>query len=104
MVLLFRADLMKRREVEVAAVMRWVMDNPFLLSLSFHDGRVLVNYPWDDSPQAVEGEKVRMSWETMAFLCEVDHQGSMHSIALHCTQRYPFIGGLPTSRILFLSL
>jgi hypothetical protein len=24
MVLLFRADLMKRREVEVAAVMRWV--------------------------------------------------------------------------------
>ncbi len=25
-VLLFRADLMKRREVEVAAVMRWFMD------------------------------------------------------------------------------
>ncbi len=53
-----RTELMRRREVEVAAVMRWVMDNPFLLSLSFHDGRVLVNYPWDDSPQAVEGEKV----------------------------------------------
>jgi hypothetical protein len=68
MVLLFRADLMKRREVEVAAVMRWVMDNPFLLSLSFHDGRVLVNYPWDDSPQAVEGEKVRIGWETIDFL------------------------------------
>jgi hypothetical protein len=26
MILLFRADLMKRREVEVAAVMRWLMD------------------------------------------------------------------------------
>jgi hypothetical protein len=26
MVLLFRADLMKRLEVEVAAVMQWVMD------------------------------------------------------------------------------
>ncbi len=26
MVLLFRADLMKRREVEVVAVMQWVMD------------------------------------------------------------------------------
>ncbi len=26
LVLLFRADLMKRREVEEAAVMRWVMD------------------------------------------------------------------------------
>ncbi len=66
---------MKRREVEVAAVMRWVMDNPFLLSLSFHDGRVLVNYPWDDSPQAVEGEKVRTGWETINFLYELDHQG-----------------------------
>ncbi len=37
---------------------RWVLDNPFVLSLSFHEGRVLVNYPWDDSPAAVEGEKV----------------------------------------------
>ena len=37
---------------------RWVLDNPFILSLSFHEGRVLVNYPWDDSPAAVEGEKV----------------------------------------------
>jgi hypothetical protein len=49
---------MRKREAEVAAVMRWTLDNPFVLSLSFHDGRVLVNYPWDDSPQAVEGEKV----------------------------------------------
>ena len=28
------------------------------LTFSFHDGRVLVNYPWDDSPAAVEGQKV----------------------------------------------
>ena len=44
--------------------MRWVLDNPFVLrsgfdlivtviinfvfSVSFHDGRVMINYPWDD--------------------------------------------------------
>ncbi len=31
MVLLFRADLMKRREVEVAAVMRWVKDRVMVM-------------------------------------------------------------------------
>ncbi len=34
MVLLFRADLMKRREVEVAAVMRWVMDRVMVIWFS----------------------------------------------------------------------
>ena len=52
-----RAELLEGREREVRAVVRWVLDNPFVLSISFHDGRVMINYPWDDSPQAVEGEK-----------------------------------------------
>ena len=38
-------------------MMNWVLDHPFVLSVSFHDGRVMINYPWDDSPDAVEGEK-----------------------------------------------
>ncbi len=33
-VLLFRADLMKRREVEVAAVIRWVMDRVMVIRFS----------------------------------------------------------------------
>lgn len=52
-----RLELLEDREKETTGVIRWVLDNPFVLSLSFHDGRVVVNYPWDDSPQAVEGEK-----------------------------------------------
>jgi hypothetical protein len=31
MVLLFRSDLMKRREVEVAAVLRWVMNRVLVI-------------------------------------------------------------------------
>ena len=66
-----REQLLAGREREVRAVMRWVLDNPFVLrsgfdlivtvndnmiiiminfvfSVSFHDGRVMINYPWDD--------------------------------------------------------
>ncbi len=28
--------------------MTWVLDNVFALSANFHDGAVLVNYPWDN--------------------------------------------------------
>ncbi len=35
MVLLFRADLMKRREVEVAAVMRWVINRIMVIWFSY---------------------------------------------------------------------
>ena len=60
-----REQLLAGREREVRAVIRWVLDNPFVLrsgfeglivivmikfvfSVSFHDGRVMINYPWDD--------------------------------------------------------
>jgi len=52
-----RNELSRDREREVRAMMSWILDNPFVLSISFHDGRVMINYPWDDSPLAVEGEK-----------------------------------------------
>ena len=32
-----------------------------MLSISFHDGQVLINYPWDDCPGALEGEKAPCS-------------------------------------------
>jgi len=52
-----RLELIKNREKEVKLMINWILDNPFVLSISFHDGRVMINYPWDDSPAAVEGEK-----------------------------------------------
>ena len=50
-------DLLRDRDKEVKAMMSWIQSNNFVLSISFHDGQVLINYPWDDSPTAVEGEK-----------------------------------------------
>jgi len=46
---------LQEREAEVVGMMNYCLDNSFVLSISFHDGRVMVNYPWDDSPTAEEG-------------------------------------------------
>ena len=54
-----RNELTNGREKEVTAMVNWILDNPFVLSINFHDGAVVANYPWDDSdePDGVQVSK-----------------------------------------------
>ena len=41
------SSLNSGREKETQNMMKWILNNVFVLSANFHDGAVVANYPWD---------------------------------------------------------
>ena len=48
------------------AVMRWILDRPFVLSANFHDGAVVANYPYDDSDGPAGQESLTPGFQLIA--------------------------------------
>ena len=46
----FQLPTLDPLQPETTAIMKWVLDNPFALSISFHGGAVGAFYPYDDGP------------------------------------------------------
>ncbi len=51
-------DLYDRRQTETKHLMNWILRGNFVLSANFHDGAVLVNYPWDNYHDRERGSGV----------------------------------------------
>ena len=54
-----RESLLRGRQPETLAAMKWIVSNPFVLSGNLHGGSVVASYPFDDSPRGALS-----SWQT----------------------------------------
>ena len=90
-----RVDLLNGREPETRSVMRWILDNPFVLSINFHDGAVVSNYPFDDSAFSkgvISPTPDHKLFKHLATIYASNHEDMFHGVGLCNNDNFP--GGI----------
>lgn len=57
--------------------MKWILSEPFVLSANLHNGALVANYPYDDTPNEVEGENVSPDDAVFQYLAKTYSNVSM---------------------------
>ena len=66
--------------------MNWVIENPFVLSMNFHDGATVANYPFDDFYSKADALKSRF---TEGKISKSPDHGLMVHLAREYARRNP---------------
>lgn len=76
------------REPETRHIMRWTVENSFVLSANMHGGALVVNYPFDEDYGAMPG--VYAACPDDALFIELSKRYSMHNPPMWASTRWPF--------------
>ena len=74
------------REPEVRHVMRWTLDNSFVLSANLHTGALVVNYPYDDG-DAPSGSPAPTPDEDLFY--SLSRRYAMHNPPMDTSRQFP---------------
>jgi len=76
--------------------MSWIVNNPFVLSASFHGGSVVASYPFDSSVDHTKTGKKSLSPDNLVFTHLASKYAFLHPTMKHgnvCIDDY-FINGI----------
>ena len=75
-------DLLRGRQPETLAAMKWIVSNPFVLSANLHGGSVVASYPYDDISSHIQSGRKSVAPDDQVFQhlahLYADNHATMH--------------------------
>lgn len=78
-------------------MMNWVLSEPFVLSANLHNGALVANYPFDDTPNEIEAENPSPDDKVFRYLAKTYADVSRIAILSnrYCNLDLPFLVVVP---------
>lgn len=84
---------------ETQAVMNWILSEPFVLSANLHNGALVANYPFDDSPDEEQSENLSPDDTVFKYLAKTYANVSQPLLSsFYLLLYYEFLGSYKNAR------